>query len=354
MQIPKPSTVFRKPRGLPPNAMLEQIEPTHQRLYFPMGEPLLFQTNSRVLLQAADDAFGRFAQRSGEGSAPLVLRCFVHDGEPDLERQYAVERPRPIYRTQGHLFYISAGAGNTVAADLTQGYAFGFLTPQIASDLAFVRYVFLQGMAFAMLSTARRFVGVHAACVVKEGVSFILQGSSGAGKSTTAFACARRGYQVLAEDGLLIRMRPEGARLWGAPWKLHLLPESKRFFPELEHERPKLQINGEWKLELDLDALIPGSTTTDAGPGLVLFLERELAPGATRIEPVPLAEALDEFHLVWPWSMGWTEEMEQQLADLLEGKTYRLHVNGSPNQVVDLLDELVTEVPNRVGSPMHS
>jgi hypothetical protein len=351
LQIPQSRTVFRKPRGLPPNAMLEQIEPTHQRLYFPMGESLLFQTNSQILLQAADDAFGRFPRRSGEGASPLVLRCFVHDGEPEHERQYAVERPRPIYRTQGHLFYISAGAGNTVVADLTQGYAFGFLTPQIASDLAFVRYVFLQGMGFAMLSTARQYIGVHAACVVKEEMSFILQGSSGAGKSTTAYACARRGYQVLTEDGLLIKIRPGGVRLWGAPWKLHLLPESKRFFPELERERPRLQMNGEWKLELELDTLIPGSTTTDAASGLVLFLERGGSAGATRIEPVPLAEALDEFHLVWPWSMGWTEEMEQQLADLLEGKTYRLYVNGSPDQVVDLLDELLAEIPHRVGSP---
>jgi hypothetical protein len=60
LKIPELKTVLRKPRGLPPNAMLEQIEPTHQRLYCPMGEPLLFQTNSPVLLQAADDAFGRF------------------------------------------------------------------------------------------------------------------------------------------------------------------------------------------------------------------------------------------------------------------------------------------------------
>jgi hypothetical protein len=316
-----------------------------------MGEPLLFQTNSQLLLQAADDAFGRFPRRSGEGPLPLVLRCFVHDGEPELERQYAVERPRPIYRTQGHLFYISAGAGNTLVADMTQGYAFGFLTPQIAGDLAFVRYVFLQGMGFAMLSTARQCIGVHAACVVKAEMSLILQGSSGAGKSTTAFACARRGYQVLSEDGLLIKVRPGGVRLWGAPWKLHLLPESKRFFPELEKERPRLQLNGEWKLELDLDALMPGSTTIDAPSGLVLFLERGGAAGATRIEPVPLSEALDEFHLVWPWSIGWTERMEQGLSDLLEGKTYRLRVNGSPDQVVDLLDELVRETARPVGSP---
>lgn len=333
----------QKPRGLPPNAMLEQTEPTHEQIYYPMGEALLFQTNDPVLLAAADEAFARFLPLSGERQAPpLVLRLFVHDVAG--ERPSEGERPRPIYRTQGHMFYITIGAGSATVADLLHGYAFGFVTPELAHDRASVRYILLEGLTFAMLGPVRKFVPVHAACVVEGGTSIVLQGKAGRGKSTLAFACVRRGYRVLAEDGLLIRCRPEGARLWGVPWKLHLLPDSRRFFPELAHEQPRLQINGEWKLEIEPETFYPGSTTTNAAPGIVLFLERGEQRGPTRIEPVPLAQAQQEFEVIWPWWVGWTQEMEHQVARLLEGGTYRLWMNGSPDEAVDALDTLLAQI----------
>jgi hypothetical protein len=133
------------------------------------------------------------------------------------------------------------------------------------------------------------------------------------------------------------------------PWKLHLLPDSKRFFPELAGEQPRLQINGEWKLEIEPERFYPGSTTTNAGLGLVVFLERGVEGGPTSFEPVPLAQARQEFDLVWPWWVGWTEEMERQVGRLLEGGVYRLRVNGSPDEAVDALDALLEQIEG-VGS----
>jgi hypothetical protein len=146
---------------------------------------------------------------------------------------------------------------------------------------------------------------------------------------------------VLAEDGLLIRSDAGLTRLWGTPWKLHLLPESRHFFPELKNEQPKLQINGEWKLEVDLETYLPGSTVTDAAPGLVVCLERRTTSNAAGFEPVPLLSALRDFQLVWPWSVGQRHDIGEQVCSLLEHKTYRLHVNGSPDEVVDALDVLL-------------
>lgn len=337
-----------KPRGLPPNAMLEQIEPTFQRLFYPMGQLLLFQTNSPVLLQAASEAFGSFPRFSGEqASSPLVLRLFAHEVELAPGHREDDEHPRPLYRTQGHLFYVTVGASSTAVADLLRGYAFGFVAPAVVQDRTLVRYVFLEGLAFAMLGTARQFIPVHAACVVKGGTSLVLQGSSGRGKSTLAYACVRRGYQMLAEDGLLVECLSDGARIWGWPWKLHLLPDSKRFFSELEHEQPQLQINGEWKLEIESELFFPGSTTTNAAPGLVIFLERGAAPGRACVEPLPIGEAVERFEVVWPWQVGWPEEKEQRVFRLLERGTYRLRMEGSPDDAVDALDAVLASLEQR-------
>lgn len=325
---------MRKRRGLPPNSLLEETEPTHERLFAPMGETLLFQTNDLALLQAAEESFGRFASAAPSGRPPLLIRLFTH-GVSDQPR------PRPLYRTQRHLFYISAGAANTAVADLVKGEAFGFMSPEVAADPLYLRVTFVESLGLILLTTARSFIPLHAAAVTKNGVSFILHGRAGAGKSTLAYACARRGYRVVAEDGLLVKSPPEGMRLWGLPWSLHLLPDAKRFFPELRDEQPRLQLNDEWKLELDLEKLRPGSTATDAAPGWVLFLERNSAARGTQLEPLTLAEAQQALEVVWPWALEWTGEREDGVRQLLEHRAYRVIIGGAPDQTVDALDELV-------------
>ena len=150
---------------------------------------------------------------------------------------------------------------------------------------------------------------------------------------------------------MFIKSPPAEVRLWGMPGKLHLLPDSKRFFPEIACEQPKVQMNGEWKLEIELEMLFPGSTTAHAAPGLVFLLEREALPGATLIECVPLAEALAEFEVVWPWSLGWTEDMEREVTRLLDGRTYRLRMRGSPDEAVDALDALLMRLERHRPEP---
>jgi hypothetical protein len=125
------------------------------------------------------------------------------------------------------------------------------------------------------------------------------------------------------------------------PWKLHLLPDTKRFFPELRDEQPRLQVNGEWKLEVSPEMYYPSSTRPRAEPGIILFLERGNILGPCWIEPVPFQEALDQFEIVWPWWVGWRDTMEQQLPRLLEQGTYRFWMNGPPDEAVDCLDRLL-------------
>ena len=146
--------------------------------------------------------------------------------------------------------YITAGAANTAVADLLSGQAFGFVTPEMAADEAFVRYAFVDSLAYSLLGArpadSSRF---HAACVARGGRGVVLCGDAGAGKSTLAFACARRGYQALAEDALFLQVGADGGRLWGMPWRLHLLPDSQRLFPNWPGRSPvcRSTASGSWK-----------------------------------------------------------------------------------------------------------
>jgi hypothetical protein len=335
----------RVPRAMWPDAIYEREAPGHRRLLHPMGVPLWVESNHPDVVAAADGTLGRFAPRPGSGGPPLLVRVMAHDVEPACPHESG--RQPIVYRTQGHLLYITVGATNTAVADLRTGQAFGFVTPAMVADAAYLRYAFLESLVFSMLSTTRGFIAFHAACVVKHGRGLVLGGEAGAGKSTLAYACARRGYQILAEDAFFLDPGCEGARLWGMPWRLHLLPDTKRFFPELEAEAPRLQINGEWKLEVDVEAYQPGAVTPDAAPGLVILLERGEKTSSARAEPVPPDEARAHFQAIWPWWVGWRPEMDRAITRLLAGCTYRLWMNGSPDEAVDVLDALLARGAGR-------
>ena len=326
-------------------APLEHLQPTLERGYTVMGETLLFQTNHPRLLETADESFGRYpacppnARQPAHDGQPLIVRLFVTEPrqpEPDTAH------PLPVYHTQEHLFHIQVGEDNWAVVDLQGGFAFGLVTTGMAHDRPFVRVTFVEAMCLAMLSLGRNFSNLHAACVVKNGVSVTLQGRNNTGKSTLAYACARRGYQVLTEDVVHIKVRPESVALWGSPWKLHLLVDAQRLFPELSGLSPALQINGEWKLEVDLESLYPQSTVVQARPGLMVLLVRG-SGGLTRVEPISREQALSHSEIIWPWQTGWTAELERGSQSLLDGGTLRLHINGTPDQAVDALDSLIEE-----------
>lgn len=60
--------------------------------------------------------------------------------------------------------------------------------------------VWLLGPAFAILLHQREMFVLHGSAVAVDGAAAVFLGRSGAGKSTTAYACARAGLPVLSDD----------------------------------------------------------------------------------------------------------------------------------------------------------
>lgn len=323
-----------KPGELRRVTTISHLSPTYEVRLAALGEPLLFQTNRAELAAAAVDTFGRFPAPALDRE-PLVVQVLVRDGEGAVP---AVPHPKLVVQNQRHLVYLSVG-GSTAVADLQTGFAYAILDPSLAEDISFVRYAFIEALPQILLG-GRDYVAVHAACVVKNGVSLMLCAPAGTGKSTLAFACLQHGYQILAEDVVQVRLADDAVQLWGIPWKFHLLPDALRFFPDLGEQRPLLQTNGEWKIEIDLDALYPGSTVTCAPAGQVIFLQRDHAAQPS-LERLPLATARERFEVIWSWDVPWPCCYEQQLSSLLAQGAYRLRMNGLLDEAVRLLDTLL-------------
>ena len=309
---------------------LPSLEPTLERRYGLMAEPLIFRTNDAALLAVADRAFGRFAvPPAGE---PLEIRLIVDGDGPPATFDPRLLRPR----TQAHLHTITLDARNHAAVDLERGIAIGTVSPEVARDADFVRYGFIEAMGLSMLARGRGYVAIHASGVVHRGRGAVLQGPAGAGKSTLAMACARAGFGVLAEDVVFARRSGGGVELWGMPWIQRLLPEAVDLFPDLRGVVPRLQPNGEHKIEVDLDLLRPGAAQPSAQAAAAVLLVRG-SDGPSRIEPLSPDEAAAAFEVLWAWGDGWSDRHEATVRALLARGAARLHMNGPPEAATELL-----------------
>ena len=306
-----------------------------EKLFSAMGERLLFQTNHEPLLEIVEEALGRYPQAGRSDEDPLVMQLFVSD---------TAGRPAPypplVCRSHGHLLYLSVGADNTFVTDMQAGYTFGYITKAMAADAAFVRYTFIEAAVQIMLGRARQFVAIHAACVVKDGVSVALAGPSGAGKSTLAYACLVNGYRLLAEDVIQAKMYQDRMAFWGMPWKLHLLPSSLPFFPELQDIPARRQVNDEWKIEIDIEARFPGQAVPNADPGPVVFLSPSRNGVRAAFRRLDLTEAQSRFEVIWSWGDGWQAQYDDVLNAWLSTGAYELQAGETPGETVGSLDAL--------------
>ena len=296
----------------------------------PFGFKLRLYTNSAAILAAAEVSFGRFG---------TVQPAAKPDFTFWLGEQAGANGPlrRPSFRLAGAYAHQTMGDAARLVADVEKGVVEGVFSRSVLSQQSFFRFHFLE-LAFFVMLAPRGLMGVHGAALAYEGRAILLRAQSGGGKTTLAYAGARRRFQALAEDVVWIDV--ERQVWWGMPWSFHLLPDARRLFPELAPYQPLLQTNGELKLEVDLESIRPGSTVTAARPGPVVLLER-LPGGRSRLEPLDLAAAKPR----WLAGSAGTErdfpDYDRHVDHLLRDNVYQLYFGDDIEAGVDLLGTLL-------------
>ncbi|NIP28744.1 MAG: hypothetical protein GWO38_34280 [Phycisphaerae bacterium] len=295
----------------------------------PFGFNLRLLTNSEAVLAAAHTSFGRFGPAPSKHPPDFIFRFFE-------QRVDSGQLTFPDFRMAGSLAYQTMGEDARLVVNQETGLAEGYFSPTVLANEPFFRCHFLELAFFAMLAP-RGMMGVHGAALVRHGRAVLLRAQSGGGKTTLAYAAARSKFQALAEDVVWLDIKNN---LWrGAPWTFHLLPDAKNLFPELASYQPILQTNGEMKLEVDLETIRPGSTTTSAKPGPVILVER-IAGGRSRLEPLDLAEAKP----LWLAGFAGTEMdfpgYHHHIDALLTANAYRLYFGDDIEASVNLLETL--------------
>ena len=227
-------------------------------IVFPMGFPVRITTNSEEVICAAKNAWDCCSKLFDY--TPLDIRFGV-DEDAKSERPHAV-----LPRGKDNLFAIVHSADNFAIADLARGMSFSWLTPAVVSDRGYFRYHFLDSLVYSMLGSLY-LTPIHAACVTLDGSGVLLCGDSGSGKTSLAYACAKRGWTYVADDASHLLRPGTDRRILGRPHEIRFRSTAPLLFPELDEFTPVLRANGKLDLEIracDLNvSQIASETTAD-------------------------------------------------------------------------------------------
>jgi hypothetical protein len=314
--------------------------PFRERFY-PLGTSIEVQSNREVVLEAARLSFSRYNRSLQTPPSQFLIQLCI-----DPERHDEEPRPIPSYRALSHLFHIGCGETSFAIADLAKGCAVGFVSPEIARDTSFFRYVFLECL-FHVLVVHRSHTPVHCSTVALDGHGALICGPSGAGKTTLAYACAQSGMQIVSDDVVHLQMNPANNQvtLWGNPWTLRLLPDAVELFPELTGAEVKHRSDNERYLEVDVPLRLSGKALASCRPKVLVFLER--GRGArTQLRPLAKETVLNRLYqdliLDEASVIERHRKVLQQLATL---EAYELTYSGAPSVAVELIRGLLQQDP---------
>ena len=313
--------------------LLYNFELPLEAVYHPLGFSVEIGTNSREVLEGAEESWGHFRKVFSE--PPVQLRIGVLAGGP------TECPPAPVSRGQRNLVLQIADPENFAVCDMRQGFAFAWLTHAAVKNRAYLRYHFLEGTAWHLLG-AFYLAPIHGACVQLARRGVLLCGDSGSGKSSLAFACARKGWTFLSDDSCcLIRRRP-GRVVTGNPYQMRFDESAIELFRELKDHAIAPRATGEMAIELATATMPEIATTSECSVDYIVFLNRG-EPEPTGLVPFPKNIAMQWFEQFLCY--GEKEVVAAQkasLRNLLTAKVFEMHYSDL-DSAVKLLEGLVRE-----------
>lgn len=253
-----------------------------KQTFYPLGFPVQLHTNSEQIREAAAHVWSRC--EPAFPTEPLQLRFAV-------DATAVGERPPALFpRAQGHLYSAVHSSDNFCISDFQRGFAYGWFSPAMVCDPGYFRYHFLEAVTYVTLN-ALHLTPIHAACIGLCGAGLVLCGQSGAGKTSLAFACARRGWEFVCDDAShLVRNHADPHLIVGKPHYIRFRESARSLFAELVTCLPSLRANGKMDIEAASAELGIERIRPQIRAAAVVFLNRDGASPAA-LRPYPKDQA---------------------------------------------------------------
>ena len=285
--------------------------------FYPYGFPAIVRSNSPQVLNAARESWGGLERRA---SAPAMeIRCLVTAG--------GAQRlpPAPTVRAQRHLLVGVADASNFWTCDMPRGFASAWVTERVAADTGYLRYHVVEAMAYALMDSLHT-IALHAACVAFGGHGVLLAGESGAGKSSLAYACARRGWTYVSDDASCLLRPGSGRVVLGDSRRFRFRATAGALFPEFRDFRQTARPRGKPTIEVRTDSLPAIHTACESSVDSIVFLNRrEGSEGRAEISSYPSQKAREYLaSSPWPSDLPGEEQRASTVERLLGAAIYEM------------------------------
>ena len=304
----------------------------HEGLFYRYGFPVRIRSNSAIPLNAAAISYGTSRQKFD--AVPLDVRIIVAESSSPARAE------APIFRSQGNLMTLVIDAENFASLDLNTGFGFGWVTRATAETTDYFRQCFLDVITYCLLEI-RHLVTIHSACVRYRGVGVLLAGFSGAGKSSLAYACARRGWTYVSDDMSVFRRCATTPVVIGHPQNLRFRESAGQLFPEFAGLKGTLRPHGKPSIEVRTESLNGFLTAEESSIDYVVLLNRqEFSGGTPLLLPVSYDVAWERLSSsLWAVQLPAFEERVEALRGLLKLPIYEIRY-GALEPAIDLLETL--------------
>jgi hypothetical protein len=289
----------------------------HRADFHPYGFAASVASNSPMVLKAARESWAGLPKRFEE--PPLELRCVVSEGAA------AHCPPPPVVRAQRNLTVWAADAENYWCCDLATGFASAWVTKRLAANTRYLRYHVLEAMAYSLLGSLH-VVALHAACVALDGHGVLLAGDSGSGKSSLAYACARRGWTYVTDDCSSLVRRSRTRTVLGNPRLFRFRATAGALFPEFQGLWESPQARGKPTIEVRTDSLPAIRTAVESRVDAVVFLNRrDGRDGQVELLPLAADDAIRRLsYSPWPADLPTMGERQAALERLSGAGVYEM------------------------------
>ncbi len=312
------------------------IDLPRETLVHPLGFPMRLRTNSADVIQAVEESWRGFPHLFDDRS--LEVRIAVSDDET------APCASGLRFYGQGHLLTFLSDQNNLAVCDLEKGFTFAWFVPATARNHPFFRAFYFDSITYLPLWHSHLTL-IHAGCVARNGRGVLLCGPSGAGKSCLTFACARRGWTLIADEPVSLLRRPPGRTVLGRPWHMHFRETAADLFPEFSGLLASPNAVGKISFEIPIADLPRFQTAFQCQVAAVVFLNRH-ADDPPRLVPVSATDAFRRLESSLPLVPAPVmEQHHAALRHLVETGAFELRYHDL-EQAVTALEPLVDPATN--------
>ena len=312
--------------------LLTRVPLEHDCIVFPYGFPARIRSNSALVIQAAEASWSSYRQIYG--AAPIEIRCLVSDSSSPARTE------APVFRSQGHLLTIISDSENFACLDLTASFSFGWVTQATAENTEYFRQCFVDVMIYPLLKV-RHLVTLHAACLMFAGKGILLAGNLGAGKSSLAYACARRGWTYVSDDASAFVRNSIRPSVIGHPQKFRFREPVGELFPEFRGLKSTVRTYGKPTIEVRTNSLEQIRTADESPIDYIVFLNRaDYESGPAHLHRVEPSDAWDRLRTsIWAIQLPAFDERISALKRVLRTPIFELRYREF-DSAIDLLEKL--------------